>query len=70
MIRHAFSYQLPSFSPQDLGKHEEAVRDVEKLCQMDRGNREYKQMLRDAKIELKKSKRKDYYKGKASESRR
>ena len=29
---------------------------------MDRGNREYKQMLRDAKVELKKSKRKDYYK--------
>jgi len=47
---------------QDLGKHEEAVRDVEKLCQMDRGNREYKQLLRDAKLELKKSKRKDYYK--------
>ena len=47
---------------QDLGKHDEAVRDVEKLCQMDRGNREYKQLLRDAKLELKKSKRKDYYK--------
>jgi len=47
---------------QELGQHEEAVRDVEKLCQMDRGNREYKQLLRDAKVELKKSKRKDYYK--------
>ena len=70
MIHRAFGYHFPSFSPQDLGKHEEAVRDVEKLCQMDRGNREYKQMLRDAKIELKKSKRKDYYKGKASGLRR
>jgi len=47
---------------QRLERHDEAVRDFEKLCQMDRGNREYKALLRDAKIELKKSKRKDYYK--------
>lgn len=42
-------------------KYEEAVRDYEKVCKMDR-SREYRRMLEEAKLELKKSKRKDYYK--------
>ncbi|XP_038072448.1 dnaJ homolog subfamily C member 7-like [Patiria miniata] len=42
-------------------QYEEAVRDYEKVCQMDR-SRENKAALQDAKFELKKSKRKDYYK--------
>eukprot|EP01102_Stenamoeba_stenopodia_P003771 TRINITY_DN13913_c0_g1_i1.p1 TRINITY_DN13913_c0_g1~~TRINITY_DN13913_c0_g1_i1.p1 ORF type:complete len:499 (-),score=136.49 TRINITY_DN13913_c0_g1_i1:9-1505(-) len=46
----------------DLEQYEEAVRDYEKLNQMDPNNSEYRQSLRDAKLELKKSKRKDYYK--------
>ena len=31
-------------------------------CRSDRGNHEYRQLLQHAKLELKKSKRKDYYK--------
>jgi DnaJ family protein C protein 7 len=46
---------------QGMEMHEEAVRDYEKLCKMDK-TRENKQLLHDAKLELKKSKRKDYYK--------
>eukprot|EP00795_Rhopilema_esculentum_P013731 gene13731-4651_t len=42
-------------------KYEEAVRDYEKLVRLDK-NPEYRQLLREAKLELKKSKRKDYYK--------
>ncbi|XP_073230026.1 dnaJ homolog subfamily C member 7-like [Porites lutea] len=42
-------------------KYEEAVRDYEKVCKMDR-SREHRRMLEEAKFELKKSKRKDYYK--------
>lgn len=42
-------------------KYEEAVRDYEKVCKMDR-SREYRRMLEEAKMELKKSKRKNYYK--------
>ncbi|GJQ86591.1 hypothetical protein Trydic_g7825 [Trypoxylus dichotomus] len=45
----------------DLGEYEEAVRDYEKACKMDK-NRENKRLLQDAKLALKKSKRKDYYK--------
>jgi len=45
----------------DAEKYEEAVRDYEKVCKMDR-SREYRRMLDEAKLELKKSKRKDYYK--------
>ncbi|XP_022903047.2 dnaJ homolog subfamily C member 7 isoform X1 [Onthophagus taurus] len=45
----------------DLGEYEEAVKDYEKACKMDK-NREHKRLLNDAKLALKKSKRKDYYK--------
>merc|ERR1711872_421936 len=43
-------------------QYEEAVRDYEKVMKVDRGNMEYRQLLQEAKLELKKSKRKDYYK--------
>lgn len=42
-------------------KYEEAVRDYEKVYKMNRC-REYRRLLDEAKLELKKSKRKDYYK--------
>jgi len=42
-------------------QYEAAVRDYEKIVQMDRSH-ENRQLLREAKLELKKSKRKDYYK--------
>ncbi|KAK3753326.1 hypothetical protein QZH41_015276 [Actinostola sp. cb2023] len=43
-------------------QYEEAVRDYELLCRKDRSSREYRRFLEKAKFELKKSKRKDYYK--------
>merc|ERR1711881_506550 len=46
----------------ELEKYEEAVRDFEQVNKMERGNHEYRQLLSNAKLELKKSKRKDYYK--------
>ena len=46
----------------DLEMYEEAVRDYEQANKMDRGNQEVRQLLQQAKLELKKSKRKDYYK--------
>merc|ERR1712186_223877 len=42
--------------------YDEAVRDYESANKMDRGNPEVRQLLQQAKLELKKSKRKDYYK--------
>ncbi|XP_071792021.1 dnaJ homolog subfamily C member 7-like isoform X1 [Asterias amurensis] len=42
-------------------QYEDAVRDYEKISQMDR-TRENQSLLKEAKLELKKSKRKDYYK--------
>jgi len=45
----------------DLEKFEDAVRDYEKINKMEK-NREYKRLLHDAKLALKKSLRKDYYK--------
>lgn len=45
----------------DLGEHEDAVRDYEKACKMDK-SRENKRLLQEAKMALKRSKRKDYYK--------
>ncbi|XP_078621400.1 uncharacterized protein LOC144887857 isoform X1 [Branchiostoma floridae x Branchiostoma japonicum] len=45
----------------DTEQYEEAVRDYEKVFNMER-TREHKQLLSNAKLELKKSKRKDYYK--------
>merc|ERR1719273_1762405 len=41
---------------------EEAVRDYEKVLKSDKGNMEYRQLLQEAKLDLKKSKRKDFYK--------
>merc|ERR1719433_2491979 len=46
----------------ELEKYDEAVRDFEQINKMERGNQEYRQLLSNAKLELKKSKRKDYYK--------
>merc|ERR1711862_1027510 len=46
----------------ELEQYEEAVRDFEQINKMERGNHEYRQLLSNAKLELKKSKRKDYYK--------
>ncbi|XP_017784313.1 PREDICTED: dnaJ homolog subfamily C member 7 [Nicrophorus vespilloides] len=45
----------------DSGDYEEAVRDYEQACKMEK-SRENKRLLQDAKFALKKSKRKDYYK--------
>ncbi|XP_069705184.1 dnaJ homolog subfamily C member 7 [Periplaneta americana] len=45
----------------DLNDFEEAVRDYEKALKMDK-SRENKRLLQEAKLALKKSKRKDYYK--------
>ncbi|XP_032529959.2 dnaJ homolog subfamily C member 7 [Danaus plexippus] len=45
----------------ELGNHEDAVKDYEKLYKIDK-NKEHKQLLHEAKLALKKSKRKDYYK--------
>ena len=46
----------------DLEMYEEAVRDYELANKMERGNHEVRHLLQQAKLELKKSKRKDYYK--------
>ncbi|XP_041976912.1 dnaJ homolog subfamily C member 7 [Aricia agestis] len=45
----------------ELGEYEEAVKDYEKLNKIDK-SKEHKHLLHEAKIALKKSKRKDYYK--------
>lgn len=45
----------------DSEQYEDAVKDYEKIFKMDQ-SRENKKLLSDAKLELKKSKRKDYYK--------
>jgi len=45
-----------------LEEYEESVREYERACQLDQDNRDLKIRLRDAKLELKKSKRKNYYK--------
>jgi DnaJ family protein C protein 7 len=46
----------------EMEKYDEAIRDFEQINKMERGNHEYRQLLATAKLELKKSKRKDYYK--------
>ncbi|CAO3593298.1 unnamed protein product [Absidia cylindrospora] len=43
-------------------QYEEATRDYKRLTEVDAGNREYRNLLRKAELELKKSQRKDYYK--------
>ncbi|XP_039763268.1 dnaJ homolog subfamily C member 7 [Pararge aegeria] len=45
----------------ELGEYEDAVKDYERLYKIDK-SKENKQMLHEAKLILKKSKRKDYYK--------
>ncbi|XP_043530879.1 dnaJ homolog subfamily C member 7 isoform X2 [Chiloscyllium plagiosum] len=45
----------------DTEQYEEAVRDYEKIYQTEK-TKEHKQLLKNAQLELKKSKRKDYYK--------
>jgi DnaJ family protein C protein 7 len=55
VIRRANSYM-------ELEQFEEAVRDFELAHRLDKSNMEYRRMLQHAKVELKKSKRKDYYK--------
>ncbi|KAF6215013.1 hypothetical protein GE061_009761 [Apolygus lucorum] len=45
----------------EMTQYEEAVQDYEKAAKMDKG-RETRKLLNDAKLELKKSQRKDYYK--------
>lgn len=45
----------------ELGEYEDAVKDYERLYKIDK-SKENKQLLHEAKIALKKSKRKDYYK--------
>ncbi|XP_025161527.1 dnaJ homolog subfamily C member 7 isoform X2 [Harpegnathos saltator] len=54
LLRRAASYM-------ELKEYEEAVRDLEQACKMDK-TRENKRLLAEAKLALKKSKRKDYYK--------
>jgi DnaJ family protein C protein 7 len=46
----------------ETSQYEEAVRDFDAAQKLDPGNRELQQELRNAKLELKKSQRKDYYK--------
>jgi len=55
LLRRAKSYM-------EIEQFDEAVRDYEQVHKVDRGNMEYRQLLQGAKLELKKSKRKDYYK--------
>merc|ERR1711881_248405 len=46
----------------ELEQYDEAVHDFEHVNKLERGNPEYRACLSNAKLELKKSKRKDYYK--------
>merc|ERR1712025_1110519 len=55
MLRRAKCYM-------DTEQYEEAIRDYERILKSDKSNMEYRQLLQEAKLELKKSKRKDYYK--------
>ena len=55
LLRRAKSYM-------DLDQFEEAVRDYEAAHRMDRGNNDIRQSLKQAKVRLMHSKKKDYYK--------
>lgn len=46
----------------DLEQFDEAVKNAEEACNMDQSDRELQRLLQEAKLELKKSKRKNYYK--------
>lgn len=59
---YAKAYLRRAKSFMEMEKFEEAVRDYERLHKMDRSNFEYRQCLNQAKLELKKSLRKDFYK--------
>ena len=45
----------------DKEKYDQAIHDYEKVCKLEK-TKEHQELLREAKLELKKSKRKDYYK--------
>merc|ERR1712001_426901 len=60
--KYSKAYLRRAKSYMELGKFEEAFRDYEHLHYSDRSNYEYRQLLSQAKIELKKNKQKDYYK--------
>ncbi len=55
LLRRAKSYM-------ELEEYDRAVADYDKAHRMDRTNGEYRRLLQHARLELKKSKRKDYYK--------
>lgn len=59
--KYVKAYARRAATYKTLEQFEEAVRDYEQICKLD-PSRQNKQALQDAKIELKKSKRKDYYK--------
>ena len=46
----------------ELEQYQDAIADCEKACDMNPGDRDLRQALEHAKLELKKSKRKNYYK--------
>ena len=46
----------------ELEQYQDAIADCEKACDMNPGDRELRQAVEHAKLELKKSKRKNYYK--------
>ncbi|KAK9767914.1 hypothetical protein K7432_001837 [Basidiobolus ranarum] len=56
------AYRRRAGSYLKLEMFEEAVKDLRSASDMDQGNREIRQELHHAELELKKSKRKDYYK--------
>ncbi|XP_031324629.2 dnaJ homolog subfamily C member 7 isoform X1 [Camelus dromedarius] len=58
---HFTSVEETLKSYMDTEQYEEAVRDYEKVYQTEK-TKEHKQLLKNAQMELKKSKRKDYYK--------
>lgn len=56
------AYLRRAKSNMELGQFEDAVRDYERIHKMDRSNFEYRQLLNQAKNELRKSLNKDFYK--------
>jgi hypothetical protein len=58
----ALTHPLPSRGAQSLLKFEEAVRDLEQAATIDPDSAIIKERLKKAQVELRKSKRVDYYK--------
>jgi DnaJ family protein C protein 3 len=56
----AYSRRAQAYS--ELEEFQEAVRDLEKLKELEPDNDDVRPKLRQAKLDLKKSQRKDYYK--------